>query len=140
MKIHFGQLYVEPGVSIPFSFQFQHRLSDEITRLVDPSAEFIQQYGDGWELMFRISAKRAICASEICGPSVFKKSKDVEFTIFLPFDIIQRESIVLQSAISFLLQGVCSALDSLGIDSSGIQARLASLAESISSDPTTIKQ
>lgn len=140
MNVHFGQIYIEPGAAFPFSLSFQRHLSDEITALVAPSATFKQQYGDDWNLMFRVSAKRTICDNEIRGPSVFKKSKDVEFTIFLPFDTIQREASVSRSAVAFLLRGVSSVLSSFGIDTSAIQARQSSLAESISSDPTMFKE
>lgn len=139
MKIYFGQIYIEPDAFFPFSHLFQRRLSEEITALVAPSAKFIQKYGEDWELMFNVSAKRAIFENEIRGPSFFKKDKDVEFTIFLPFDAIQREVSVRRAAIEFLLRGVCSVLGSLGIDTSAIQARQSSLAESISSDPTMFK-
>jgi hypothetical protein len=139
MKVYFTQVYIEPGVVFPFSHHFQGRLSDEITALVAPSAKFTQKYGDNWSLGFNISAKRTICDNEIRGPSVFKKDKDVEYTVFLPFDTIQREASVAQSAIKFLLQGICSVLGSLGIDATEIQARQSSLAESISSDPTMFR-
>jgi hypothetical protein len=135
MKVYFTQIYIKPGVIFPFSSHFQGRLSDEVTALVVPSAKFTQKYGDDWNLGFNISAKRTICDNEIRGPSVFRKAKDVEYTIFLPFDTIQREASVAQSAVTFLLQGVCSVLGSLGIDASEIRARQSSLAESISSDP-----
>src|SRR5262252_8362153 len=104
MKVHFGQIYVEPGITFPFSLHFQRRLSDEVSALLAPSAKFIQQYGENWELMFRISAKRTIHDCEIRGPSVFKKDKDLEFTIFLPFDVIQSEVSSTRSAIEFLLR------------------------------------
>ena len=136
MKVHFGQIYIEPGVTFPFSFQFQRRLSDEITAMVTPSANFIQRYGEDWDLMFRISAKSAISDTEVRGPSVFKKGKDVEFTIFLPFGVIHREAAASRSAIGFLLQGICSVFHSLGIDTSELQTRQSSLVEDISSDPT----
>jgi len=139
MKVHFGQIYIKPGVAFPFSHLFQRRLSDEITALVLPSAAFVQLYGDDWQLIFRISAKRNITDNEIRGPSVFKKAKDVEFTIFLPFDVIQRDASIAQSAIVFLLRGVCSVLGSLGFDTSNIDACQSGLAESISSDPTMFK-
>jgi hypothetical protein len=139
MKIHFGQIYIEPGVTFPFSILFQRRLSDEVTALIAPSALFTQRYGDDWELMFRVSAKRIISDNEIRGPSVFRKSKDVEFTIFLTFDAIQREASVARSAVTFLLRGVCSVLDSLGFETSAIQNSQASLAESLSSDPTMLE-
>jgi hypothetical protein len=114
-------------------------LSEEITALVTPSAKFTQKYGDDWNLIFRVSAKRII-DNEICGPTVFKKEKDVEFTIFLPFDTIQHEVSVSQSAIAFLLRGVCSVLGSLGIDTSAIQAQQSRITVNISSDPTMFKQ
>lgn len=136
MKVHFGQIYIEPGVVFPFSFLFQRRLSEEVSALVSPSAKFSQQYGADWELMFRISAKRSIPDSEICGPSVFKKGKDVEFTVFLPFDVIQAAVSSSQSAIEFLLEAVCSVLTSLGFDATRLQERQSSLAESLSADPT----
>ena len=139
MKIHFGQISIEPGVTFPFSLLFQRRLSDEVTALVAPSATFSQRYGDDWALIFRVSAKRIIGENEIRGPSVFRKSKDVEFTIFLPFDAIQHEESVARSAVAFLLRGVCSVLGSLGFNTSEIQARQSSLVESISSDPAMFK-
>jgi hypothetical protein len=136
MKIHFGQIYIEPGIAFPFSFLFQHRLADEITALIRPSAVFTTQYGDDWDLIFRVSAKRIVCDNKIRGPSVFRKSKNVEFTIFLPFDAIQGEASVTRSAVAFLLRGVCSVLGTLGFDTSAIQARQTSLIESLSTDPT----
>ncbi len=135
MKIHFGQIYIEPGVFFPFSCLFQRLLSDEVSALLEPSTKFIQRYGADWELVFRISAKRAIPDNEIRGPSVFKKDKDVEFTIFLPFDVIRSSA----SAIEFLLQGVCTVLASLGFDTTQIRSRQASLAECLSSDPRILE-
>jgi hypothetical protein len=138
MKVHFGQIYVQPGITFPFSFLFQRRLSDEVSALLTPSAKFIQQYGADWKLMFRISAKRSIPDNEVRGPTVFKKDKDVEFTIFLPFDVIQTAASASRSAIEFLLRGVCSVLSSLGFDTAPMQARQSILAETLSSDPTML--
>jgi hypothetical protein len=138
MKVHFGQVYVQPGVDFPFSFLFQHRLSEEVSSLVKPSAKFTQQYGTDWKLMFRISAKRSILDNEVRGPTAFRKDKDVEFTIFLPFDVIRTAESMTRSAIEFLLRGVCSGLDSLGFDTAPIRAQQSILAQTLSSDPTML--
>jgi hypothetical protein len=135
MKVHFGQIYIKPGVDFPFSFLFQHRLSEEVSSLVRPSAKFTQQFGADWELMFRISAKRSIPDNEVRGPTVFRKDKHVEFTIFLPFDVIWTAKSVSRSAIEFLLRGVCSVLASLGFDTAPIRAQQRTLAQTLSSDP-----
>jgi hypothetical protein len=140
MKIWFGQIYIEPGVSFPFSYRFQHRLSEEVTALVLPSAKFIDTYGSDFELMFRISAKRGIEDNEIKGPTVFRKSHDVEYTVFLPFDAIMCKSQVPQSALRLLLMGIRVVLQALEIDTAGIAARQEALIEHICSDPEMFEE
>ena len=98
MKVHFRQIYIEPGVTFPFSCDLQRRLAREVSALVEPSAKFLKKYGDDFELTFNVSAKSGIDANEIRGPSVFRRAKDVEYTIFLPFDLITRDSDVPVSA------------------------------------------
>lgn len=58
MKIYFGQLYIQAGISFPFSSSFQRFLSEEVSKLVEMSPKFEQSYGIEYELMFRISAKK----------------------------------------------------------------------------------
>ena len=104
MKIYFGQIYIQAGVSFPFSFDFQRRLSEEVTPLLQPSSKFCKKYGDDFSLMFRISAKSDLEDNEIRGPTVFRKTRDVEYSIFLPFDVIVRHTDAPRSALRFLLR------------------------------------
>ena len=66
--------------------------------------------------MFRISAKQGIPTSEIRGPTIFKKDKSVEFTIFLPFDEIPNGAAFSEPALNFLLDGVRDVFASIGIN------------------------
>ena len=136
MKVWFGQIYIEPGVSFPFNHHFQRYLSKEITDLVEPSTKFIKKYGSDFKLGFNVSAKNAIQDIEINGPTVFRKSKDVEYTIFLPFDVITHNAEVPKCALKFLMRGVCSVFESLDIDVAKILEKQDSLIEHICSDPT----
>src|ERR1700733_5134476 len=88
MNIWVSQIYVTPGVRFPFSWRMQVRLSDKLTSLVGPSPEFQARYGGGYEVGVNLSAKTGIDANVIAGPTVFKKTKSVEYTLFLPFDRI----------------------------------------------------
>lgn len=137
MKVHFGQIYIEPGVNFPFSHGFQLRLGKEITDLVSPSPSFIKKYGPDWELMFRISAKSGREDNEIRGPTVFRKDKDLEYTVFLPDDTIKRSTKVPETAMQFLLEGCCTAFEILAIDTAMLKGRMASIIEQFSSDPKT---
>ncbi len=135
MRIYFGQIYIEPGVSFPFSHLFQHRLSEEFTALTVPSPLFVKKYGQDWDLMFRISAKAAIRDTEIRGPSAFRKDKDVEYSIFLPFTIIRAAEDPQRTAVESLFGAVLSVLAKLGFSTERLEARRPALIESICSDP-----
>src|SRR5437016_569253 len=139
MNVTFSQIYVEPGVEFPFSFEFQHYLSKEISALVVPSAKFTNKCGGDFELSFNISAKTALQDNEIRGPAVYRKTKTIEYTVFLPFDTITRGGSVLRSAVEFLLKGICSVLDGLFIDKTGILKRQDSLIERICTDPNMVE-
>jgi len=84
MKIFVGQIYIEPGVEFPFTQHFQLYVGEELSRIADDSPDFTEQYGDDYKLIFRLSAKSGILAAELKGPTVFRRQKDVEFTVFVP--------------------------------------------------------
>ena len=138
MTIHFGQIYVQPGVNLPFTHRFQLHLSKAMSDLVAPSPAFVERYGSDYDLMFRISARKGLPDAEVLGPTVFRKARDVEYTVFLPFDVITRSSDVPRTALRYLLHSVCSVFEALDIDSSKIVGRQESIIEGICSDPTML--
>lgn len=140
MKVWFGQIYIESGVSFPFSHLFQRRLSQEITALVEPSTKFIKEYGEDFEVMFRISAKEALQHNEIRGPTVFKKTKDVEYTVFLPFTVIMRHIDAPKHALSYLLKGVSDVFDLLEIDKAKFIDKQQVIIDGICSDSTMLEE
>jgi hypothetical protein len=140
MKVHFGQIYIEPRASFPFSYRCQQRISREVTALVKPSPKFIKTYGTEFKLMFNVSAKCGIRENKIKGPSVFRKSKNVEYTIFLPFDVIIRDAEAPKSALRFLLEGVYKIFDALEISKSKLVERQDELINGICSDPAMLEE
>lgn len=66
--------------------------------------------------MLRISAKRGIVVNEIRGPTVFTRDKDVEISIFLPFEQIPMGREFAISALQFLLDGVDDVFVRVGIE------------------------
>lgn len=89
--------------------------------------------------MFRISAKQGIQNNEIKGPTVFKKTKDVEYTIFLPYDIIICHEDAPRHALRFLFKGMCDVFHVLEIDTAKIVNAEEGLIESICSDRTMLE-
>ena len=118
MNIHVSQIYPEAGVNYPFTHRFQQFLSRALTESVAPSANFVALYGDGFDLIFRMSAKSGIDRPECRGPTVFRRDKDVEYTIFLPFR--GDDSTALREAIDTLLKAIIRVLAELGFDTTAI--------------------
>jgi hypothetical protein len=139
MHVHFRQIYIEPGVSFPFSHHFQNRLAKTITSMIAPSAKYLEKYGGDFDLTFNVSAKTAIADNEIRGPAVFRKTKDVEYTVFLPYEVITRHVHAPKHALTFLVRAVCRVFDMLEIDNSKVIAAQDSIIDGICSDPTTLR-
>lgn len=140
MKVSFSQVYIELGANFPFSVHFQRLLTKEVTALVQPSRNFIESYGADFELGFNVSAKHSLKDNEVRGPTIFKKSKAVEYTVFLPFDLIMSHMDAPKRALLFLLIGVCDVFDMLEIDKTKLLERRQSVIDAICSDPTMLAE
>jgi len=122
VKVHFGQIYIQAGKTFPFSHVFQLFLGEKITELIEPSAKYIKLHGEDFELMFRVSAKWQLAVNEVFGPKVYKKDKDVEFSIFLPYTPIMLTPDPNRSALEHLFEGVYQVLGGYEIDVSAVKA------------------
>ena len=136
MKVYFGQCYIQVNVQFPFTCHFQRTLSEEVSAVVLPSSRFIKKYGDDYRLIFNVSAKKAIQENEIKGPTVYRRARDVEFTIFLPFDVIACQSRIDEAALRYLLKGVGTVLELLGMDTLALMERQEFIIQMICSNPS----
>ena len=140
MKIFVGQIYIKPGISFPLSFHFQKWLGEELTRRVVASNNFNQTYPGGFDLGFRISAKTDVHRPEIKGPTVFKRDKNVEFTIFLPFrESCKKSQKDYREIMGMILDSIITSLNELSIETKTIEASAADLIEHFVSTPAMIK-
>ena len=121
MKIFIGQIYIEPGVAFPFSLRFQKWLGDALSERVSASEQFSNKFGSGFDLGLRISAKANINQPEIKGPTVFKRDKDVEFTIFLPHQRNDYHDLTVASLLlEQVLQSAVLILQQLGLNPANV--------------------
>lgn len=138
MEVAIGQVYIRPGVNFPFSFRMQVWLSKKLTSAATKADAFEKKYGAGFSLMINLSAKTQISANEIKGPAVFKKDKDVEYTLFLPFDVIRAAEESRQAAAEYLLTGIHSIFEKVGIDTIKLDKKKTSIIDNLCSDPTML--
>ena len=139
MIIYVSQIYPEAGVSYPFSHRFQKCLSELVNAEVGVSPKFADQYGPDYDLIFRMSAKEGLAMPEIKGPTVFKRDKDVEYTVFLPFDrTVELESSTLSRAVEMLLASMITVLDSLGISTTSLAQNSSAIVSQILGDDRMI--
>jgi hypothetical protein len=136
MQVHFGQIYIEQGAYFPFTCAFQRYISDEVSSLVAPSRKFVTKCGEDYDLVFNVSAKHSLEENEIRGPTVFRKTRDVEYTIFLPFGVIMREPHPPTAALNWMFAGAYDVFDRLEMDTSDVRLRQHAIVEHILSDPS----
>lgn len=139
MRISVGQIYVKPGVKFPFSHIMQRWLGEHLSSSACPRPEFLSKYGAEFDVVIRVSADTGIRENRLKGPTVFKKEKDVEYTIFLPFEAIKGAPDECRLALDFLLSGVEGVFGELGIDSD-IAATRQSAIDRICSDATMFER
>lgn len=139
MKISVGQIYIKPGVSFPFSHRMQIWLAGELSSAANDSAEFMKKYGTDFNLVVRISADTQISAPQIKGPTIFKRDRDVEFTVFLPFDTIASAADGCRAALEHLVTGIRSVFQQAGIDPGTLDEKRAFIIEHICAEPTMLK-
>lgn len=140
MKIFIGQIYIKPGICYPFSFHFQKWLATELTKCVVPSEPFKLSYPGGFDLGFRISAKTDIDQPEIKGPTVFKRDKKIEFTIFLPFlEPTGNNQKDYREIMHMILGSIISTLITLKIETKTIESIVPDIIEHFLSTPAMFK-
>jgi hypothetical protein len=138
-----SQIYAQVGVSFPFSWHFQRLLTDKLTEVLRPSPKFSHRYGDDFTIIFRISAKAEIADIEIRGPTVYKKAKDVEYSIFLPYKIISQEGgkeARYNRALEYLFMGMVKVLQSLEINTTALENAIPLLVKEVFVNPLMLEK
>ena len=73
MKIHVAQFYIELYMEFPFSFDFNHYISDVLNRFLSAPASFLKKYSVEYDIIIRLSAKKNLFEPEIRGPTLIQK-------------------------------------------------------------------
>jgi hypothetical protein len=116
----------------------QRWLSHELTAVAESVDEFLVKFGEGFSAVVNISAKTGIVEPEIRGPTVFKRDKDVEYTLFLPYDVIMRQHDSRRMAARYILSGIRAIFERAGIGLEQLDATMNALTEHLSSDPSML--
>ena len=86
-----------------------------------------------------MSAKEGLARPEIKGPTVFKRDKDVEYTVFLPFDrSVDMDANTLSRALDLLLSSMIEILEELDMTTTGLSAELSAIIDRILGDAKMI--
>ena len=140
MIVYVSQIYGKPGVSFPFSHLMQGWMTDELSALAKHSTDFASKYGADFNLGVNLSADKNITDNQIKGPAIFKKTKDVEYTLFLPYDVIIQAEGGCRTALGYLLDGIRRIFVLAGVDPTMLDERRDSIITHICSDPTMLNE
>ena len=141
MKIYVSQIYIEAGINYPFSHHFQAWLSQELTNRVRPSRQFLETYSDQFNIVFNVSAKVQLKHPQVKGPTVFRRTKDVEYTVFLPHNGVNPNSAnALRQPLRHLIDSIADVLQGLGMDVSKVLGDSSAMIEHVISIPKMVRE
>lgn len=138
MNIYVSQFYIEAGANYPFSHRFNHFISKAIADRIASPESFVQKYGEDFDLIFRMSARSDIQDTLIKGPAVFQRDKDVEYSIFLPYNGDNQDPRTFKEVVARLLSAIINVLTDLGFDASAVLRDSSELADQIVENPAMI--
>jgi hypothetical protein len=137
MNVVISQVYIDPDAIYPFNFRFQRFLSESISMLSKSTKRFEDVYGSEWRVIIRLSAKSGLPSAELQGPTLFKRKKDVEYTLFLPFPLLLSDGNTdIRRVVELIVDGVTEVLGRLGLDSTGVCEKKHLIVNRVVSDKT----
>lgn len=116
----------------------QRWMAEQLSALSSEFSQAQTKYGSDFELMVRLGADTEMTQNAIKGPSVFRKTKDIEYFLDLPFDVIARSSEGRRMAAEFLLDGIRTIFEKAGIEVASLDEKRASIIDHLCSDPTML--
>ena len=134
MTILFTQIYTEADVNFPFSNDLLRFLDESVSNVTDPSTFYVNKFGNDFKIRIYINAQSNKLKNEIRGPRVYRKTKDIEYVIVLPYTVINKHSDHRQIALDFLFQGVIEILNQMEIDTHNLSEKVKTLIATILSN------
>jgi hypothetical protein len=138
MKVAFSQVYIHEDARLPLSVHFQRLITKLVSDAVLPSEAFCQSYGCDFNVVFNVSAKRKHNI-ELRGPSVSRKYKAVEYTIFLPHSAIIKARDPFRLTVRTLLHHARDILKSLQFETSKLDREIDVIESEILNAPQMLK-
>lgn len=134
MNVFFSQIYIEPGVYIPFSDEFVGKL-DQFFGIYSKKIKVKKKFGDPSSLEMRISAKKNIKIAEISKFQISKKYSEINVFLFLPFDIIEKDPNGPKIAVEAVVNSACLVLSKIVENFSDLDLPICPFVEKVASDP-----
>ena len=135
MNIYVSQVYPAAGVMFPFSHVFQKYMSQRLSSMASISPVLSGKYGEAVNVVFNMSAKRDISEPQVVGPAFFRRTGDLEYTIFLPCGPLPHSKESLRRAVEALIQSIVSVFDAFSIDSSDITSHSNEMIRAVMANP-----
>jgi adenine-specific DNA methylase len=140
MKVWITQFYLNAATSFPFTHTMQIFMAGELSAVAEKCEAFQARYGEAFELTVYINSEADLLENRILGPTVFKKTKDVEYTLTLPFDVIAKAPDGCRGAMEFLVAGVRAVFQKAGIDPAKLDERTSFIIDRVCSDSSMLKE
>lgn len=112
--LYLSYINLTPGLQNRFSDSTHKIVIEVLRRKFETWTGFFDKY-TSWNLGYIITTKKGVEELEVKGPTIFKRDKLVDYTIFLP-DV----NYSLEEYIEFVFKGIAVSLKEYGVEDSAV--------------------
>lgn len=116
MTFRLGVIFPEVGVDFPISFKVNQFLLDKLIADLPKECQRVEVDGKPFSLGVVISTRKNKTDLSIQGPSVSRKHKMVDYTIWIPFQKVIKSSNVLKTYLDYISEGIVLVFEELNYD------------------------
>ncbi|MBT1699247.1 hypothetical protein KK083_20285 [Fulvivirgaceae bacterium PWU4] len=124
MTFRLAVLFPEVGVDFPISYKVNQLLLDKLIDKLPKEQQQVIVDNKSFSLGVIISTRKSKTDLSIQGPSISKKYKMVDYTIWIPYLKVIKSSSLLETYLDFISEGIILVFEDLGRDNKKLISKI----------------
>jgi len=120
MSFRTASIFSEVGVDFPISYKVNQLLLDRLVKKLQKENQEVNVKGEFFSLGVIVSTRKNVTDLSFQGPSISKKYKMVDYTIWMPFAKVIESDNILFAYLDYLCQGISLVMKECGYPTAAI--------------------
>ncbi|HEY5750637.1 MAG TPA: hypothetical protein VIU12_31460 [Chryseolinea sp.] len=135
MSFGYGTIYMEEGVVFPISYKIGDLIIDEMQARLPKESQQVVVKGEPFSLGVVISTKKSKTELSIQGPSISKKYKMVDYTLWIPYEKVIKSKNIPNAYLDCVCEGIILVFKEYQYDSSIVTKIFSDIKKEVLNNP-----